>query len=93
MAWAQQQAHPSSLQKKEMKELVIVHGGELAKDVAEQIVVKKPPSSSVKVSLRCASQRPKPLTDFSNDTLVCFVMQTIENAAPTEEESTLVLIC
>lgn len=66
--------------------LVVVHGGELAKDVAEQIVAKKPATSSISnVSLQCASQRPKALLGLKDDTLVCFVMQTIENAAPTEE--------
>jgi len=68
-----------------VKQLVVVHGGELAKDVAEQVLVKKPASSSVEVSLRSASERPKTLVDLSDDTLVCFVMQTVENAAPTEE--------
>jgi sulfite reductase alpha subunit-like flavoprotein len=69
-----------------VSKLVVVHGGELAKDVAEQIVTKKPATSSISdVSLQCASQRPKALLGLKDDTLVCFVMQTIENAAPTEE--------
>uniref|UniRef100_A0A7S2HJ27 Flavodoxin-like domain-containing protein n=1 Tax=Helicotheca tamesis TaxID=374047 RepID=A0A7S2HJ27_9STRA len=66
--------------------VVIVHGGELAKDVAEQIVTKKPASmGDSQVSLRCASERPKTLLDLNSDTIVCFILQTIENGAPTEE--------
>lgn len=68
--------------------LVIVHGGELAKDVAEQVVAKKPPSSCVEAApLRSASERPKSLLDLDDNTLVCFVIQTIENGQPTEEVS------
>ena len=37
------------------------------------------------MTLKCASQRPKTLLDINDDTLVCFVMQTIENASPTEQ--------
>lgn len=68
--------------------LVVVHGGELAKDIAEQIVQKKPQactSALLDVSVRCASERPKSLADLGADTAVCFVLQTIENASPTEE--------
>jgi len=66
--------------------LCVVHGGELAKDVAEQIVKKKPQACcTLDVSVRSASERPKSLVDFGADTAVCFVLQTIENAAPTEE--------
>mmetsp|Transcript_23155 Transcript_23155/g.38285 ORF Transcript_23155/g.38285 Transcript_23155/m.38285 type:complete len:161 (+) Transcript_23155:61-543(+) len=66
-----------------IQKLVVVHGGELAKDVAEQIAAKK--QGSIEVTVRSASERPKALVDFGDDTLVCFVMQTIENDAPTEE--------
>lgn len=65
----------------------IVYGGELAKDVAEQVVAKKPDSSSLQISMHCASERPKALVDLGDDTIVCFILQTIENAAPTEEVS------
>lgn len=68
-----------------MAQLVIVYGGELAKDVAEQISSKKPAGSPLQVSLRCAAERPKTLVDLGGDTIVCFVMQTVENAAPSEE--------
>ena len=67
--------------------LLVIHGGELAKDVAEQIAAKKPASSPVEVSVRCASDRPKTLVEAGADTLVCFVLQTVENASPTEEVS------
>jgi hypothetical protein len=65
--------------------LVIVYGGELAKDVAERVVAKKPAASSIQVTLRCADDRPKTLADLGADTVVCFVLQTIENASPTED--------
>ena len=71
------------------KKVVIVHGGELAKDVAEQIDSLQPADGSFEVSLRCASERPKTLLseqDGGDAVLVlCFVMQTIENESPTEE--------
>ena len=68
-----------------LAQLVIVYGGELAKDVAEQIISKKPAACQLNVSLRRADERPKALVDLSADTIVCFVMQTIENGAPTED--------
>lgn len=71
-----------------VNKLLVVYGGELAKDVAGQIVAKKPATTSISdVSLRSGSERPKTLLEVESDTLVCFVMQTIENAAPTEEVS------
>jgi hypothetical protein len=73
-----------------VSQVVIVYGGELAKDVAERVLSKKPDSSSLQVSMQCASERPKALVDLGDDTCVCFILQTIENAAPTEEVSTLV---
>jgi sulfite reductase alpha subunit-like flavoprotein len=66
-------------------ELVIVYGGELAKDVAEQVVSQKPADSSITVTLRCADERPKTLANYGATTAVCFILQTIENAAPTED--------
>merc|ERR1712194_395749 len=68
-------------------EVVIVYGGELAKDMGEQIDAQKPASGEVDVTLRCASERPKTLLDSEKDTVLCFVMQTIENEGPTEEGS------
>lgn len=70
-----------------IEHVVVVYGGELAKDVAEQVEAKKPAGSSVKVTIRCADDRPKALTDLGADTLVCFILQTIENASPTEDVS------
>ena len=64
--------------------LVIVHGGELAKDVAEQIQSKCAPALN-DIEIRSASERPKKLLDLDETVLVCFVLQTIENAAPTED--------
>jgi sulfite reductase alpha subunit-like flavoprotein len=65
------------------EKLVIVYGGELAQDVAERIKAKQ--SGNIQVVTRNASERPKTLIDFDSKVLVCFVMQTIENAAPTED--------
>lgn len=66
--------------------IIIVHGGELARDVAEQIESLKPSAQNVEVTLRCASERPKKLLELLDETTVlCFVMQTIENENPTEE--------
>ena len=73
-----------------MTEVVIVYGGELAKDVAEQIKAKSPPSVTVK--LQSASERPKKLLEehATSSSVFCFVVQTIENGAPTEEGGTTV---
>ena len=64
--------------------VVVVYGGELAEDVAKQI---ESSCKGAKVELRKASERPKVLLDQEN-ALICFVMQTIENAAATEEGGT-----
>jgi hypothetical protein len=74
-----------------VKNLVIVYGGPLAQDVAERLLEKKPSTSAVDVTLRNASERPKTLLDYTEDTVVCFVIQTIENENPTEEVSLDVL--
>ena len=69
--------------------LIVVHGGELACDIAEQIAMKKPSNSTVKVTIQNASERPKKLIDSCNEsTVVCFIMQTIENSSATEEGGT-----
>lgn len=71
--------------------LIVVHGGELANDVADQVLAKKPATlANVDVSLRSASERPKTLLDNGEDTVICFVIQTIENASPTEEGGTCI---
>lgn len=72
------------------KQLVIVHGGTLAKDVAEQMQLKQPADSQIAVTLRAADSSPKSLVDMGNDSIVCFIMQTIENGAPTEDVSFIV---
>jgi len=69
--------------------LLIVHGGELAKDVAQQLLVKLAAKiPNLKVQLQCASHKPKDLVNVSS-TRLCFVIQTIENSAATEEGSAL----
>ena len=70
-----------------IQKVIIVYGGELANDVAQQIEAKKPASASV--SLRNASERPKTLLDHGDDTVICFVMQPIEISHPTEDVSEL----
>ena len=67
-----------------VKQVIVVYGGELANDVAQQIVSKKP-TIDVEVSLRNASEKPKTLLEYDQETVICFVIQTIENAAPTED--------
>ena len=78
-----------------MNHLVVVYDGELSKDIAEQLISKQQ-ASSVKVSLRLASDKPKNLvSDYSkaaSTTVICFIIQTIENASPTEDVSKIVLV-
>ena len=72
-----------------VKEVVVVHGGELAGDIAKQLVAKKPETlSHIGVDLRNASERPKKLLEKDQNTVICFILQTIENGTPTEEVST-----
>lgn len=88
-----------------IKNVVLVHGGELARDVASQIEQSQPDNHAVQqpVSVRqqSAADRPNKLVDAvcrgdnndkaddggssSSSTVVCFILQTIENAAPTED--------
>jgi sulfite reductase alpha subunit-like flavoprotein len=70
------------------KNLIVIYGGEMAKDVAQLIEAQKPATCSNNVKLQSASERPKKLLEFGDDTVICFVLQTIENAAPTEEGGT-----
>lgn len=70
----------------EIKQVIIVYGGELAKDVAHQVEAKKPVGFT-DVILRNASERPKTILEYEKDTVVCFIIQTIENGLPTEDVS------
>jgi hypothetical protein len=79
-----------------MNHLVIVHDGELSKDVAAQVLSRQSQqhqSKSIQVSLRSASDRPKNfVSEFSRPemtTVVCFIVQTIENSSPTEDVSAI----
>ena len=78
------------------KQIIIIHGGnDLPKDIAGQLLEHKPKDigdDDINVILRCASNKPKTLIEDypSSDILVVFILQTIENAQPTEEGSTLV---
>eukprot|EP00566_Odontella_aurita_P027820 CAMPEP_0113562908 /NCGR_PEP_ID=MMETSP0015_2-20120614/20775_1 /TAXON_ID=2838 /ORGANISM="Odontella" /LENGTH=166 /DNA_ID=CAMNT_0000464831 /DNA_START=102 /DNA_END=599 /DNA_ORIENTATION=- /assembly_acc=CAM_ASM_000160 len=77
------------------EKIVVVHGGELATDVASKIkseIVSASPGglSDGDVTVQCASVRPKKLLDLGASTLVVFVLQTIENSSPTEEGGTTV---
>ena len=57
--------------------VVIVYGGELAKDIAEQIEALKPTTTTttddlnfdINITLRCASERPKTLLDYKINTV------------------------
>lgn len=71
----------------EIRDLIVVHDGDLAKDVAEQLISKKPENVDLaNLKLLRANDRPKKiLPELGEDTLVCFVLRTIENASPTEE--------
>ena len=72
-----------------IKNLVIVFGGELARDVAQRVITKQPSTLELSVSIQSASERPKKLIDNSNeDSAICFVMQTVENACATEDGGT-----
>jgi len=69
-----------------LTKIIVVHGGDLAKDVAEQLQAKKPASLDIEVELRSAAKSPKALLENANpSTLHCFIVQTVENEAPTEE--------
>lgn len=72
--------------------VVVCYGGELAKDVAQQIISKQPSNlitNDTKVIVRNASERPTQLVEYDHKTLVCFVLQTVENGAATEEVCTI----
>ncbi|GAX20247.1 hypothetical protein FisN_15Lh272 [Fistulifera solaris] len=73
-----------------ISKVVIIHGGELAKDVAEQVVAQRPAKNDLVIEVRCASERPSTLLHYGEDTVLCFIMQTVENAAPTEPGGTCV---
>ena len=76
-----------------IERVVVVYGGELAEDVAHQLVKKKPSvCASIEVLMRNASERPKSLLEFGDDTVVCFIIQTIENQATTEDVSLTILL-
>jgi hypothetical protein len=68
-----------------VEELIVVFGGELAADVAERVLSRKPPGSVVKVTLRNASDRPQKLVEYGENTCICFVIQTVENDSPAED--------
>ena len=76
--------------------VLIVHGGELAHDVAQQwATAARAGNNNLTITVQCASERPTKWmkSDDNNknnsaSTLVCFVVQTVENAAPTEQGGT-----
>jgi hypothetical protein len=79
--------------------LIIVYDGALAKDVAEQVVDKQSQqfaSLSTIVSFRLANKPKNVVSDFCGNgttTVVCFILQTIENSLPTEDVRTCALHC
>lgn len=65
--------------------VLVLAGGELAVDVAEQIVAKKPADFSIPIACRSMSDKPKEVPGLGADVLLVLVIQTIENAQPTED--------
>ena len=74
--------------------VVVLHGGELAVDVAEKLQQSKPAALEgvVEVTLRSMDSKPKELPALATSggkskstTLLVMVIQTVENAQPTEE--------
>jgi hypothetical protein len=65
--------------------VVLVYGGELASDVAQQLEKKIPVEINIEILQRNASERPKTILEYGQDTVVCFIIQTVENSAPTED--------
>jgi sulfite reductase alpha subunit-like flavoprotein len=77
-----------------IKSVVVVHGGELAQDVAARLVQSQPEAlkeMAISVRLQSAAERPNKLidagagSDDGSTTVVCYIMQTIENGEPTED--------
>jgi len=71
-----------------MPNVLVVSGGELANDVMESIMAKKPSTLDISVTSRSAADKPKELVTLE-DTLIVFVIQTVENAQPTEDGGSL----
>ena len=75
-------------------QVLLVYDGDLSNDVARQIETSKPASASaVTVTFQSAADRPTKWMDgWKNhaSSVVCFILQTIENAAPTEDGGTTV---
>jgi len=65
--------------------LMILYAGDLALDVAEKIIEKKPAEVAITLHMQNASEKVKDLLELGPDVGVCFVLQTIENASPTED--------
>lgn len=74
------------------KLLVIVFDDDLAKDIVDEIVAQQPGDLDKKFIIKTqnASTRPKNLLDLPADSHVIFILQTIENASPTENGGTSV---
>jgi len=73
-----------------LTKIIVVHGGDLAKDVAEQLQAKKPASLDIEVELRSAAKSPKALLENANpSTLHCFIVQTVEMKLPPKRAAVL----
>ena len=74
--------------------VVIVYGGELAKDIAEQIEALKPTTTTddfdfeINITLRCASERPKTLLDYKINTV-----KEEEKGDETTTTTTTTIVC
>jgi hypothetical protein len=69
--------------------VVIVYGGELAKDVAEQIEALKPTDDDfdIDVTLRCASERPKTLLDYKTNKIAAISQDEDEDEEADDDDN------
>ncbi len=76
-----------------IKKLLVLCGGNLASDVGEQIVSKASGEDIEITQQGMWEVKAKTLSDGSvaSDTLVVFVVETVENEAPPEEASSMVM--
>ena len=66
------------------KPILILYDTDLSNDIAHDIKAKQP-SDKFTIELLKSSSRPKNLLNLSSNTHVIFILQTIENAAATED--------
>jgi len=69
------------------QKLIVIYDDDLAKDIVDSIIAKKP-AEGYDIQVQSASIRPKNLLNLDPTTKVIFILQTIENASPTENGGT-----